>query len=268
VPVRTFRSHDVAALQVSLATAPRAGRTPWVVADGLDPLRGRPVPLPDYLDLVRRHGGSVILDDTQALGILGRCPNPANPYGAGGAGVPAWFGLSDPRIIRVASLAKGFGAPLALIGGQRQFVERFKTVSKTRVHCSPPSRAALAAAWQALTINARRGDALRSQLLHRVRLLRKGLRAIGLAVEGGCFPIQTLIPPARMPAAELHSALQSLGVASVRHRAHQGGAALVSFLLSASHTQTDIATALGALRWIAASRSRNEIKNPALLIQE
>ncbi|AYG69309.1 MULTISPECIES: aminotransferase class I/II-fold pyridoxal phosphate-dependent enzyme [unclassified Rhizobium] len=265
VPVRTFCSHDVGALRASLARRP-VKRVPLVVADGLNPLNGKPAPLPDYLGLVRQGGGWLILDDTQALGILGEYPSPARPLGLGGAGVPAWFGLPDTHLIRVASLAKGFGVPMALIGGSRPIIERFKAVSKTRVHCSPPSEADIAAARLALAVNSRRGESLRKRLLHLVRLFRQGLRTIGLTAQGGCFPIQTLVLPAQVSAAGLHAALEWSGVATVLHRAHRGGEMLISFLLNASHTPTDIEVGLDALRLLVTARTRHEIQQSTLLI--
>ncbi|MBY5406351.1 hypothetical protein [Rhizobium leguminosarum] len=264
VPVRTFRSHDVGALRAAFASCP-AKHLPLVVVDGLNPLNGRPAPLPDYLSLVRQGRGWLILDDTQALGILGKDPSPARPLGLGGAGVPAWFGLTCSRLIRVASLAKGFGVPLALIGGSRPVIERFKAVSETRVHCSPPSQADLAAAHRALAVNLRHGEALRERLFHLVCFFRQRLHTFGLAAEGGCFPIQTLILPAQVPTVGLHAALEWLGVSTVLHRAHRGGDALISFLLNANHTRADIEAGLGALRPLVTVPTRQK---PALLIQE
>ena len=260
VPVRTFRSHDVGALRVSLGRWP-AKRVPLVVVDGVNPLNGQPAPLPDYLSLVRQSAGWLILDDTQALGILGKHPSPAHPLGLGGAGVPAWFGVPDFRLIRVASLAKGFGVPLALIGGSRLLIERFKALSKTRVHCSPPSAADLAAAGRALAVNSQCGDQLRKRLIRLVRLFQYGLRTIGLTAQGGCFPIQTLVLPAQVSAAGLHTALESSGVATVLHRAHRGGEALISFLLNASHTPADIEVGIDALRPLVTARTRYESRN-------
>ncbi|MBB3660007.1 8-amino-7-oxononanoate synthase [Rhizobium sp. BK650] len=263
-PQLMFRSHDRNALQASLARRP-AGSRPLVLVDGLNPLTGQPAPLPDYLDLVRRMKGWLVLDDTQAIGIFGKNPCCDRPLGSGGAGTPAWFGLSDARLIRVASLAKGFGVPLALIGGSRAFIERFKAMSKTRVHCSPPSQADLAATRRALIVNSRHGETLRRRLIQVISLFRQGLSRLGLTAGGGYFPVQTLILPGCISAARLHTALECLGVATVLHRARRGGQALVSFVLNAGHRFADIEAGLAALSMLITSRTRQK---PAMLIQE
>jgi len=82
-----------------------------------------------------------VIDDTQALGILGAWPGPGAPYGRGGAGSPAWCGVAGDDLARVCSLAKGFGAPLAVLAGSARVVARFEAEAATPVHCSPPSAA-------------------------------------------------------------------------------------------------------------------------------
>ena len=46
----------------------------------------------------------------------------------------------------VSSLAKAFGAPLAVLAGSDAFMTVFEQESATRMHCSPPSVAVIAAA--------------------------------------------------------------------------------------------------------------------------
>ncbi len=62
---------------------------------------------------VRRFGGLLVIDDTQALGILGRNPGQDAPYGRGGGGSLRRANIQGPDILVGASLAKGFGVPIA-----------------------------------------------------------------------------------------------------------------------------------------------------------
>jgi 8-amino-7-oxononanoate synthase len=264
----TFRTHNPAALAVALSRRDMCGQRPVVVTDGLNPLTGRPAPLRDYLCLVKPFEGLVVVDDTQALGILGRAPAPANPYGYGGGGTPSWLSLRDTGLVLVSSLAKGFGAPLALIAGAKATIAWFKEKSQTRIHCSPPSIAALAAARHTLMLNATDGDALRFRLHRLVLQFRTGLPAIGLSASGGSFPIQTLKTNTTMPAPELHAALERLGVSTVLHRSSHADTALLSFLISARHTDADIAAALDALRRLCKGSSAGKSRRSALSIQE
>ena len=157
VPTATFRTHDPTALEAILHRYRGLGRRPVVVTDGLCPATGRTAPLPQYLKLVRAQDGYLVVDDTQALGILGRDPGRTAPYGRGGAGTLAWRGIDGPELIVGSSLAKGFGAPLAALAGDARVISTFEDLSSTRIHCSPPSLAAIAAASRALAVNERRG---------------------------------------------------------------------------------------------------------------
>jgi len=243
-----FPKHDPRALRAALDRGVGDGARPVVATDALCPLTGRPAPLPEYARLVRRHGGFLVVDDTQGLGLLGRTPSPDRPYGLGGGGTLAWFGLSGPDVIVISSLAKGFGVPIAMIGSGRRTIERFKALSQTRVHCSPPSIAAIHAVENALRMNAILGSALRSRLLGLVRLFRAGLRAIGLAAHGGLFPFQTLRTKHGEDVGAIHTSLLRQGIRTLLHQARPRRDVLLSFVITAPHTASDIARALQALR--------------------
>ena len=128
---------------------PEDGRRLVVLADGFCPGCGRVAPIDSYLAIVAPAGGLVVVDDTQALGVLGT-PAPGHPYGRGGGGTARWLRLSNPRLIVVASLAKGFGVPVATLACSDAAVRRYMATSETRVHCSPPSNAHLHSAIAAL----------------------------------------------------------------------------------------------------------------------
>jgi 8-amino-7-oxononanoate synthase len=68
--VYRFPHQDVLTLQQLLLQHPPY-LMPVVVADGLCAACGCAAPVAAYLDCVRRAGGLLVLDDTQALGLLG-----------------------------------------------------------------------------------------------------------------------------------------------------------------------------------------------------
>lgn len=247
VPVQAFPRHDADTLQLLLRRNAGSGRRPVVVADGVCPVSGRPAPIADYLAALDGHGGSLIMDDTQALGILGHDPSRFMPYGLGGGGSLRWSGLTDPRVWVVSSLAKGFGVPLAVLAGDASRVEAFERHSQTRMHCSPPNAATLGAASSAIGINRRQGAALRQRLLACVRRFRARLREIGLSTQGGVFPVQTLVAEPWMDNVALHGALSRRGVHTVLHQPRAGKEPRITFMLTASHRDEDIDNAVGAL---------------------
>ncbi|HMQ30287.1 MAG TPA: aminotransferase class I/II-fold pyridoxal phosphate-dependent enzyme [Chloroflexaceae bacterium] len=244
VAVRPFPHHDAAALRRMLAGEPRA---PLVIADGFCPSCGRSAPLGAYLEAARARDGRLLADDTQALGVLGAAPGPGAPYGAGGGGSAAHLGLAGPGLLLASSLAKGFGSPLAALSGAAAEVRMFVERSETRVHSSPPSQAAIAAAWLALERNAAEGEALRARLWRLVRRLRRRAARAGLELEGGAFPVQTLAPKPGVEPRALAVALGRLGVRAVLRRGHGGGPRL-SLIVTAAHTPSQIDRAVLLLR--------------------
>jgi 8-amino-7-oxononanoate synthase len=145
-------------------------------------------------------------------------------------------------------LAKGFGAPLAVIAGNAKLITKFKVLSATRVHTSPPSLAAINAAQRALAINGTRGDLLRISLAKLVRHFRQELRQIGLSALGGLFPVQTLEIIPDVDPRHLHTRLRSCGVRAVLHSVRHMPNAAVSFLITLLHTWSDIGRCMDALR--------------------
>lgn len=248
--VEPFSHHDPNAAEETLRRWQRTGATPprvWLVSDGYCPGCGRSAPLPEYLAAVRRVGGRLLVDDTQAVGILGRGPTAMVPYGWGGGGSLAHCRLSGDDIVLVASLAKAFGAPLAMLAGSRPFIDAFCARSEVLVHCSPPSEADVAAALRALTINAKHGDALRARLLARVRTLRRMLRDHGIPVRGGPFPVQSVPMPSSRDALRLQAKLAGRGFDTIVRRARCTRECSLTFILNARHSDTEIRDAAAVL---------------------
>jgi 8-amino-7-oxononanoate synthase len=242
-PATWFRRHDANALRAAIARA--SPGAPVVVADGFCPACGVAAPLRAYLDCVAPRDGLVLLDDTQALGIFGRAPGGWAPYGSGGGGSLALAGVRDRRIVVVSSLAKAFGAPLAMLVGAEAVVAAFESRGTTRVHCSPPSAAAIAAAVNALAVNRRSGDALRRTLAGHVLRFRQGLER--LTASASVFPVQPLRLPAMADPRRVYEGLRNRGVQTVLSRGEHGGRARITFLLTARHQDSEIDYALASL---------------------
>jgi len=247
VPVQSFPHHDAEALWGRLKRDAHRHARPVVVADGFCPDCGRPAPVAAYLESVHAFGGQLILDDTQALGILGYAPAPDAPFGNGGGGSLPWSDVAGPDVLVGSSLAKGFGVPVAVLAGSATAIGRFEAKSETRMHCSPPSVAVIHATAGALDVNRRRGAALRLHLAQLARYFRRRLSAVGLSSTGGLFPIQTLAAVPGLDSWVLYERLLHEGIRTVLRRSCYRRRRCISFLLTARHTFSDIDRAVDAL---------------------
>jgi 8-amino-7-oxononanoate synthase len=246
-PVRSFSHRDARAAGDLIERDRASSGYPVIVADGFCPKCGRAAPIGQYLDCVERRQGYLILDDTQALGILGEQPTAAAPYGHGGGGSLRHAGIASPRIIVGSSLAKGFGVPVAVLAGSDAVVERFEGQSETRVHSSPPSAALIHAAERALAVSRAQGDSWRKYLWALVRRFRSGLRRIGVATGSGVFPVATIKPTAAVNAETLHQRLLRGGIRTVVIQDCGGIGARVAVLITVLHAPSDIDRAVEAI---------------------
>jgi 8-amino-7-oxononanoate synthase len=244
-PVYTFPAGDTAALERLVGNPACRRRRPIIVCDAFWPGSDRQPPLARYAAFVARHHGLLVLDDTQALGVLGHGASTGAPLGWGGGGSLRHRSLGGAHVVVGASLAKGFGVPVAVLSGSRATVSRFEAGSGTRVHASPPSVAVIQAATRALALNRQRGDALRLRLTHRVQQFRRRLARLGLRAAGGAFPVQSLTSLGGFDAASLHAGLLERGVRTVLH--DECGAAKLSFIITAAQNPTCIDRAANAL---------------------
>jgi 8-amino-7-oxononanoate synthase len=236
-PVRTFAHHSEAALRRALGSD-RAFR-PVIVTDGFCPDLGKHAPLPEYARCAAEGNGLLIVDDTQALGLFGR---------GGGGSLPYFnhYGLRNSAVVVVSSLAKAFGAPVAIIGGSKALVKAFRENSASSVHCSPPSAPTILATLQALNLNRRWGNVLRRRLAERVLHFRRGVP--DLVAADGLFPVQPLQLPAGSDARVLYRELLGLGVRPVLQQTPNGGDPRISFVITARHRLAEIDRAVESLQ--------------------
>lgn len=244
-PVYRFPHQDVRSVAQLIREVASAYR-PVIVSDGLCSSCGCTAPIRDYLEIVQAHKGLLVLDDTQALGLLGLVPEVMNPYGRLGGGTLPHQAVSGPEVIVVSSLAKSLGVPLAVLCGSREVVQAFRENSQTRIHCSPPSLAVLHAAKRALALNEQQGDKRRYQLAQNVTLFRRLLAQAGVFTTGGLFPIQTLRLSPGTDMARLYKTLYAGGIRCVWRQGCNGRPAL-SFAITARHRPDEIKEAVSRL---------------------
>jgi 8-amino-7-oxononanoate synthase len=247
VPVWIFRHFDAAAAEASVDIAAASGLRPVIVTDGFCPSCNRPAPLREYLRNVAHAGGRLVIDDTQAIGIWGVRPTLRNAYGQGGGGSLRLYQIRSPHVVIGASLAKGFGAPLAVLTGSTALINRFEQCSGTRVHASPPSAAVLQAAARALSLNARHGDELRRRLAALVRDFQRRIGATGVAVPQSLFPVQGLVAPHGADPGRLQRRLATQGIETAVVHGCDGRQDRLVFVLGLRHTPADLNRAAAAL---------------------
>jgi len=155
--------------------------------------------------------------------------------------------IGGPDVLVISSLAKAFGAPVAVFSGSRAAVEEFEANSETRMHCSPPSLAVIRAAEHALRVNRIHGDRLRLHLARLVMRFRQRAAKAGFRFTGGLFPVQTLTPDSEADTLRVHQQLLHRGVRTVLRGTPDGRGHRITFVITARHTPEAIDRAVAAL---------------------
>ncbi len=116
----TYAHADMAALEAQLAKLPdKAGKL--IITDGVFSMGGDIAKLPEICALAEKYGARVMVDDSHALGVIGK----------GGRGTASHFGLEDKVDITMGTFSKS----LASLGG---FMAASKEVVNFVMHNSRP----------------------------------------------------------------------------------------------------------------------------------
>ncbi|MEU5844561.1 aminotransferase class I/II-fold pyridoxal phosphate-dependent enzyme [Rhodococcus sp. NPDC047139] len=240
IPVSDFPHH-----RPELANT-TGGERIWFVTDGWCPGCNRPAPIPTLQQIASSTGGGVVVDDSLGYGILGR-RRVGDAFGDG-SGTVHWCGTDHTSTIWVASFAKAYGTPLAVITGDASTLETVAREGGNHMHSSPPSAADVAAAASALREPSR--GRRRSRLLHNTLVLRRAYRDVGLTPIGLPFPVVTIVVPDRAQALRWWIELARTGMHTLLLRSRCGHGTLLSAVVRSKHTEAALhrlAEVLGTL---------------------
>ena len=246
--LRPFRHNQMAKLERMLERAAGDGGGVLVVVDGVFSMEGDLCDLPAIVDLCRRYGARLMVDEAHAVGVLG----------ARGAGTCELFGLEDEVDLRMGTFSKSLASCGGFIAGPEEVVEYLRISARPFIFTASAVPAAVGAALGALRIIRSEGPELMARLLDNARYLRRGISELGLRViepgtlpEGGeaTTPVVPVVVGEDWQAVMLWKALYDGGVYTnvAIHPAVPPGGALLRTSLMASHEREHLDRALAVL---------------------
>ncbi len=252
-PVTKFKHRDADDLARRLRRKLKPGKRPLVLTDGVFSVSGRLAPLPEYLQVLRKHAPAVLLvDDAHGFGVLGEHGRGVvEHFGLWGSAVNAEVVEDGVSVAVCGTLAKALGGFGGLIPGTRSFLQQVRRASHYFDGASAPSSADAGASVKALEIVRRRPE-LRTRLRANIVQLRKGLRALGLAVEDGPSANFAVEVEDAVNMRRIHEELKSAGflVPYVASYAGLGPGGALRFAVCALHTPEMIDGLIKALKRI------------------
>jgi 8-amino-7-oxononanoate synthase len=233
-PIYSFSHLDRPDLQKQVWRCYRSGLRPIIVSDGWCTQCGQALPLVKYTRWLAPFKGLLIIDDTQAIGVIGQKSQKKPLYGTGGGGVLPWLNLDYENVLAGSSLAKGFGIPIAVLSGKSSWIQTIRQASFTRMHCSPPTMAQLVTARKVLENNVTEGEVRRHQLHQRIAQFQQYFRMLQPDRSENLFPVQHLRLSKKGAPERWHHYLKRQGIRTLLTSAHDQETVL-TFLLRADH---------------------------------
>ena len=234
-----YKHGDLADLDAKLAAA-KDRRTKMVITDGVFSMEGSIAPLPDLVELCRRHEAVLMVDDSHATGVLGER----------GRGTAEHFGLVGEIDIITSTLGKALGgAAGGFVAGSAAVCDYLTQRARPQLFSNalPPTVAASAlASVEFLEAHPERVATLRANAGYfRERLLELGFKPLP-----GQTPIIPVILGETAAAIRMSEMLLAEGVfvTGFGFPVVPQGQARVRCQVSAAHTREDLDQALAAFR--------------------
>jgi glycine C-acetyltransferase len=234
-----YRHADLADLEAKL-TAARDRRTRLVITDGVFSMEGSIAPLPDLVELCRRHDAVLMVDDSHATGVLGER----------GRGTAEHFGLVGEVDLITSTLGKALGgAAGGFVAGSAAACDYLTQRARPQLFSTalPPTVAASAlASVEYLEAHPERVEILRTNASY----FRERLIELGFHPLPGETPIIPVILGETAAAIRMSDLLLSEGVfvTGFGFPVVPQGQARVRCQISAAHTRDDLDEALAAFK--------------------
>ncbi|HEX3043103.1 MAG TPA: 8-amino-7-oxononanoate synthase [Solirubrobacterales bacterium] len=227
-----YRHGDVEHLAWGLGQA--GERASLVVTDGVFSMDGDIAPLPQLLELARRHGARLMVDEAHATGAVG----------PGGRGSVAAAGLSGEVDVVVGTLGKALGSYGAYACANAETIDFLVNSARPFIFSTAPPPPAVGAALVALeTLEAEPG--LVERLQANAETLRDALAAEGLRVGRSV----TQVVPVEVGGAEATMELceralrRGVFAQGIRPPTVPEGSSRLRFTVMAPHQAKELATA-------------------------
>jgi glycine C-acetyltransferase len=232
-----YANNDLADLEAKLNQAAGA-RFRLVATDGVFSMDGYLANLPGLCDLAEKYGALVMVDDSHAVGFMGRH----------GRGTPEHHQVMGRVDVITGTLGKALGgASGGYTSGRREIIDLLRQRSRPYLFSNTLAPSIAAASLKVLELLSQ-STALRDQLEANTAFFRQELTKLGFTVLPGTHPICPIMFGEAALAARVAEAMLAKGVYVVgfSYPVVPKGKARIRTQLSAAHSREDLLFALNA----------------------
>jgi glycine C-acetyltransferase len=226
-----YKNGDMHDLEAKLLEASSA-RFKMIATDGVFSMDGYIAKLEEICDLADKHDAMVMIDDSHAVGFMGKT----------GRGTHEHCGVMDRVDVITGTLGKALGgASGGYTSGKKEIIELLRQRSRPYLFSNsvaPPIVAASIAAIDMLT----KSTELRDKLMDNTRYFREKIAGIGLEVLPGEHPIVPVMFGDAKPAVKMAEKLLEKGVYVIPFSfpVVPKGKARIRTQVSAGHSREDL----------------------------
>ena len=203
-----------------------------IVTEGVYSLEGTIADMPAYIDIAKRHGAWLIVDDAHGIGILGE----------NGGGIGEHFGCADQIDLLMGSLDKAAGGTGGYLCGRRWLIDYLRVAMRSSMLSSAIPCMMAGAMIESVKLIKERAKQ-RAELFEKSLYLRQRLTAAGLTVVGDDnLPSIALLVGEEQLGVEFSKRLFDRGVfcSLVRWPAVPPGQARFRIIVMSSHSREQI----------------------------
>jgi len=224
-----YAHNDVEDLERKLSE--HQARRRLVVTDGVFSMDGDIAPLPDIVNVAKKHGALVMVDDAHGEGVLGEH----------GRGIVHHFGLTGQVEIEVGTLSKAFGVVGGYVAGTRELVDYLKQRARPFLFSSALTPADAGAALAAVDL-LEESDELVQKLWDNARYFKQRMSQAGFDIGKSVTPITPVMLGEAPIAVAFSKKLFEYGVfaQSIGYPTVPKGKARIRVMISASHSKNDL----------------------------
>jgi glycine C-acetyltransferase/8-amino-7-oxononanoate synthase len=224
-----YRHNDTEHLESLLRES--AGTPALIVTDGVFSMDGDVAPLPELLELARRHGARLMVDEAHATGAIG----------PGGRGAVAAAGLSGEVDVVVGTLGKALGSYGAYVCTSAETVDYLVNRARPFIFSTAPPPPAVGAARAALGVLEAEPERV-ERLAANARALREALAAEGLIAGASSTQIVPIMVGEAEPTMDLCERALERGVFAqgIRPPTVPEGSSRLRFTVMATHEPEEL----------------------------
>ena len=176
-----YNHNNMEDLERVLQTIPEAASR-LIVSDGVFSVSGEIVDLPNLVQLAKKYGARILIDDAHAVGVIGK----------NGRGTPSEFGLVNEVDLIMGTFSKTFGSLGGYVVGDRAVINYIKHNAASLIFSASPTPASVAAVLSTLEI-IRNEPELMQRLISNTDYVRQALLKAGFTLMPSRTAIVTVL---------------------------------------------------------------------------